>query len=319
MIKTNQKATLHLLAGGVGTTFGQCVTCPLEVVQTRLQSSHLNFSNIASLNAVLGNELATKLHRCSTGLPLVSYFRILGTYMRHMVHTEGITSLFKGLSPSLIGIVPMKSLYFFCYSEAKFRLQAFKDRPHMVHSLSAAMAQGIVGTITNPIWYIKTRLQLNRRQKSSVVEVVKRGYQKHGMRVFFRGLTATYLGIFESVIYFVIYEELKKTLNLNNRRNSGENFKPGGLVFATMLSKVTATMAMYSHEVVRTRLRQDVKDETGRLKYRGLAQTFRTVYKEEGFRAGLYGGFGTNLLRQVPYTAVMFLTYEGIIYMVGVD
>ena len=176
-----------------------------------------------------------------------------------------------------------------------------------------------MGTITNPIWYIKTRLQLNRRTKSSVHQVVRRGYHKHGVQGFFRGLSATYLGIFESVIYFVIYEELKKVFQLNNRRQSGENFKPLSLVFATMLSKIIATTIMYPHEVIRTRLRQDVREaDTGQLKYRRLLQTFRTVYREEG-RAGMYGGFATNLLRQVPYTAVMFLTYEGIIYMVGVD
>lgn len=318
---THQKATLHLLAGGIGTTFAQCVTCPLDVVQTRLQSSHLNFSSLGNISTIIGKEIATGVSQIQRPLPGITYFQILHGYMRHIVRVEGVKSLFKGLCPSLFGIVPMKSLYFFCYSDAKNRFgqtSFLRERPHMKHSLSAVVAQSIVGTVTNPIWYVKTRLQLNRKAKYSVIEVVRNGYQKHGVKGFFRGLSATYVGVFESVIYFVIYEHLKNVMQLNSRRHYGENFQPSSLVFATLLSKIIATTIMYPHEVIRTRLRQDVKDSTGCLKYRNFVQTLKLVYKEEG-RAGVYGGFGTSLLRQLPYTTVMFLTYEGIIFMVSVD
>ena len=314
------KASLHLLAGGIGTTVGQCVTCPLDVVQTRLQSTHLDFSSISNVNAVIG-ETSSGLLQIHRPLPGLTYFQILYGYMRHMVITEGFTSLFKGLSPSLFGIVPMKSLYFFCYTDAKNRFSQksfFNGRPHLMHSLSAVVAQTIVGTVTNPVWYIKTKLQLNRRAKSSVYEIVKKGYRKHGTKCFFRGLSATYVGVFESVIYFVMYEDLKKLLKLNGRRQTGENFQPLSLVFATLFSKITATTVMYPHEVIRTRLRQDVKDSYGRLKYRNFLQALITVAKEEG-RVGVYGGFGTSLIRQLPYTSVIFLTYEGIVFMVERD
>jgi len=310
-VNHNSSPTLHLLAGGIGTTLGQFVTCPLEVVQTRLQSSHLNFSQVSYVNAIIGNKL--------TGG--VNYFKMLYRYMAHIYTTEGMRSLYKGLSPSLIGIVPMKSLYFYCYSCSKnvFSQTSFlKDRPHMKHSLSAVVAQGTVGTLTNPVWYIKTRLQLNRTSKSSVIEVIRNCLNKHGYRGFFRGLSATYVGVFESVIYFVLYEHLKNVFNLNTSRHTGENFQPMYLVFATLLSKIIATTIMYPHEVIRTRLRQDVTDCSGRLKYTNFAQAYRLVLQEEG-RTGLYGGFGTSLLRQLPYSVVMFLTYEGIIYMMRVD
>jgi len=307
----HQKATLHLLAGGAGAAIGQCLTSPLDVVQTRLQSTHLNFSNAASMNAIIGS---------SNGLIQMrpTYFHILCGYMRHMVLTEGISSLFKGLSPSLFGIVPIKSLYFFTYNEAKYAFsqkKVFHNRPHLMHSSSAVVAQTIVGTVTNPVWYIKTKLQLNRKTSSSVFRIITTGYKKHGFKCFFRGLSATYVGVLESVIYFVIYEELKRKLKLNNRRKAGESFQPVTLVCATLLSKITATATMYPHEVIRTRLRQDVRDERGRLKYRNFIQALMTVAKEEG-RSGVYGGFGTSLVRQLPYTAVIFITYEGIIFLV---
>ena len=309
---------LHLFAGGIGATLGQCVTCPLDVVQTRLQSTHLNFSNLSTVNAVVGNSVI-HIPKPIIG---ISYFQILYAYMKHMIHNEGLLSLFKGLSPSLVGIVPAKSIYFFCYASAKSRLNespVFHKYHHVVHSLSAVLAGGVTGTVTNPVWYIKTKMQLKQdHRRQGIMDVMKEGYHKHGMRCFFRGLSASYVGVFETVIYFLLYEDLKKTLNLNNRKHSGENFQALHLIFAATSSKLIATMLMYPHEVVRTRLRQDVQDVLGRLKYRNFFQTLYLVGKEEG-RSGLYGGFGTSLIRQVPNTMVTFLVYEAIIFLIEKD
>ena len=44
-------------------------------------------------------------------------------------------------------------------------------------------------------------------------------------------------------------------------------------------------------------------------------QTLLKVCSEEGI-AGLYGGMSLHLLRAVPNTAIIFLTYEAIISLV---
>lgn len=44
-------------------------------------------------------------------------------------------------------------------------------------------------------------------------------------------------------------------------------------------------------------------------KYRGIVRTFRTILKEEGWRA-FYAGMGTNMMRAVPAATVTMLTYE---------
>lgn len=61
-------------------------------------------------------------------------------------------------------------------------------------------------------------------------------------------------------------------------------------------------------EVVRTRLRQ-VGD-----KYKSFFQTLTLVFKEEGYH-GLYRGLGTQLVRQIPNTAIMMATYEAVVYL----
>jgi len=305
------KSVIHLFASGMGATVGLCVTSPLDVVQTRLQSTHLNFSNVSKMNAVLGSNSLLPIHR--------PYFQILFAYMRHMIQTEGIASMFKGLSPSLIGIVPAKSLYFLCYVTAKKKLNEkplFLNHQHVIHTLSAVVAGSFTSTVTNPIWYIKTKLQLRRDSKQiGAIQVIREGYKKHGFKCFFRGLSASYVGVLETVIYFILYEHLKNVFNLNNKRQIGEKFQALNFIFAATSSKIAATTLVYPHEVIRTRLRQDVKDKSGQLKYRNFIQSLNTVRIEEG-RSGLYGGFGTSLMRQLPYTAVMFLTYEAILHSI---
>lgn len=44
-------------------------------------------------------------------------------------------------------------------------------------------------------------------------------------------------------------------------------------------------------------------------KYRGILRTFRTILREEGWRA-FYAGMGTNMMRAVPAATVTMLTYE---------
>lgn len=47
-------------------------------------------------------------------------------------------------------------------------------------------------------------------------------------------------------------------------------------------------------------------------KYHSFVQTLVKVWQDEGLR-GLYGGMSAHLLRVVPNTAIVFLTYEAVV------
>lgn len=80
-------------------------------------------------------------------------------------------------------------------------------------------------------------------------------------------------------------------------------------------SKLVAAAASYPHEVLRTRMREQVAGAGGSLKYSGIVQATRLIMAEEGLR-GLYGGMGVHLLRTVPNAAILLLVVET---MVGGD
>jgi len=82
-------------------------------------------------------------------------------------------------------------------------------------------------------------------------------------------------------------------------------------VHAIHLDCLRAHAADYalSHQVIRTRLREERGVNKSTLKYGSLLNAFQVIAREEGLR-GLYGGMGTHLVRVVPNSAILFLTYE---------
>ncbi|XP_036409619.1 solute carrier family 25 member 36-A [Megalops cyprinoides] len=311
----SQRDTLvHLFAGGCGGTVGAILTCPLEVVKTRLQSSSVTlYISEVQLSTVNGASVA----RVSPG-PLHC--------LKLILEKEGPRSLFRGLGPNLVGVAPSRAIYFAAYSTAKEKLNGvFEPDSTQVHMVSAGMAGFTAITATNPIWLIKTRLQLDARNRGerrmSAFECVRRVYQSDGLRGFYRGMSASYAGISETVIHFVIYESIKRRLmeskasaSMANMDEEDESVKDAsdfvGLMLAAATSKTCATSIAYPHEVIRTRLREEGT------KYRSFFQTLSMVIKEEGYRA-LYRGLTTHLVRQIPNTAIMMSTYELVVYLLN--
>ncbi|NWY26237.1 S2536 protein, partial [Pheucticus melanocephalus] len=295
-----------------GGTVGAILTCPLEVVKTRLQSSsvtlyisevHLNTLNGATVNRVA---------RVSPG-PLHC--------LKMILQNEGPRSLFRGLGPNLVGVAPSRAIYFAAYSNCKEKLNnIFNPDSTQVHMISAGVAGFTAITTTNPIWLVKTRLQLDARNRGekrmSAFECARKVYRLDGFRGFYRGMSASYAGISETVIHFVIYESIKKKLleykTAGAMDNEEESVKEASdfvrMMMAAATSKTCATSIAYPHEVVRTRLREEGT------KYRSFFQTLALLVREEGY-GSLYRGLTTHLIRQIPNTAIMMSTYEVVVYL----
>lgn len=299
----------NFVAGGLAGAAGTTVTCPLEVIKTRLQTA-MGQNVMRTLQAGYrlmpsGTASTVALHSAATTTttPMM--------YLRHILQTEGFQALFKGLAPSLFGIIPTRALYFTAYSQAKqFYNGVFSYESAAVHLSSAITAGAITATCTSPIWVVKTQLQLDNRpgRRLTMYNSIKKLYRLDGMKGFYRGLTASYAGTIETAIHFVIYEHLKKLILA---RRDSQQLQPLDCIVAAGLAKVTASTTCYPHEVVRTRLRQRVSRD--QRKYHSFVQTLVTVWREEGLRRGLYGGMSAHLIRVVPNTAIVFLTYEAVV------
>ncbi|KAG8878041.1 hypothetical protein FRB97_002828 [Tulasnella sp. 331] len=321
--KPRAKPWKHLVSGGLGGMGGALVTAPLDVVKTRLQSSiYQDVIRQEKLAAQLGHGAEIVVRRPGG---LLYNFVETGHILRDIYKFEGPSALFRGLGPTLVGVIPARSINFFTYGNGKLYIaDTFNHgkESSAVH-LSAAVLAGITtSTVTNPIWVVKTRLQLmsdKRPIPGSVppaaqlrsqffrsfhvtMEIVKR----QGVKGLYKGLSASYLGVTEGTIQWVLYERLKARV-----AGKGGAAEWAGMLGAAGTAKMTASLITYPHEVIRTRLRQDPPIVNGvlRPKYTGLLQTLRLVIAEEGATA-LYGGLSAHLLRVIPNAAIMYTIYE---------
>ena len=304
----------HFVAGGLGGAVGAVLTSPFDVIKTRLQSSGYRLEKVNYGNIHLAGSNQAVISTQSK--PYSAVF----SYMRYMIKTEGWPSLFRGLELHLLGIAPSRAIYFAVYSNSKNFLLSTGNLKHdsaILPVASSVVAGFTTCTMTNPVWFLKTRLQLECSRyggnQKGLWRTIQNIYRKEGLRKFYCGLTASYLGIGETVINFLIYEQMKIKINRFYNRDSSKSFYFSTYVMASTLSKSTAAIIGYPHEVLRTRLRQQSNEVLGGVRYSSVTQTARMILKEEGWIA-FYGGLWTHLLRQVPNTVILLLTYEAIIH-----
>ncbi|OGM46367.1 mitochondrial carrier protein (Rim2) [Aspergillus bombycis] len=324
--KDQAKPFAHFVAGGLGGMTAATLTSPLDVLKTRLQSDFYQ-AQLRSLRAAHPLPPSSSL----SSLPRSALMHFTETFqiLRSIHVHEGWRALFKGLGPNLIGVVPARAINFYVYGNGKrilsdhFNYTNSQETPVGIHLTAAAVAGIATGTATNPIWLVKTRLQLDKsnaehhsgqgRQYKNSWDCIKQTVRHEGIRGLYKGLSASYLGVTESTLQWVMYEQMKMFLA---RRESAKRADPnytygtwddvelwGGRICSAGLAKLVAAAATYPHEVVRTRLRQ-------------APTCFKTVWKEEGM-VGLYGGLTPHLLRVVPSAAIMFGMYEVILRLFG--
>ncbi|KAL7520519.1 hypothetical protein ACHAWX_005240 [Stephanocyclus meneghinianus] len=293
----SQLKLLNLFSGGFSGTLASCLTNPLEVIKTQLQSSSAAVGELSS----------------AAGRPLV--------VARTIFRTEGFAGFFRGLPPTLVGIVPSRSAYFYSYERCKRGLGPVLPEGSVGNALLSGLAAGIAAnTLTNPLWVVKTRMQLladrgaGQRVYEGYGDAVRTIWGEEGLGGFYKGISASYWGCAEGAVQFMLYEQIKsRFFERMNRRREEEGKEPTDRLpqmvyfFSAAIAKGTASVITYPHEVARTRLREQARN--GVFKYKGMWQTIGIIAKEEG-RKGLYGGMGVHLMKVVPNSAIMFLTYE---------
>jgi solute carrier family 25 protein 33/36 len=190
---------------------------------------------------------------------------------------EGPRALFRGLGPNLVGVIPARSINFFTYGNSKRliteHLNHGKDSA-WVHLTSAALAGVVTSTATNPIWMVKTRLQLDKnmaaesggatkRQYKNSVDCIRQVLRNEGIQGLYKGMSASYLGVAESTMHWMLYEQLKRALVRREERilRSGREktwwdhtVDWTGKFGAAGGAKLVAAVLTYPHEVCPVRL-----------------------------------------------------------------
>jgi solute carrier family 25 folate transporter 32 len=275
------------LLAGVGSGAVSSVLCaPLDLIRVRMQ--------------VWGAVMDHKSRGTTNVIPIM---------MKDIWRREGFKGFFRGLGATLLTVPVFWGVYFPLYDDFKRRWVAYSPttNPTVVHMGSAVGAGIVADVICNPMFVVRTRLQTEALHNSvagvlankhtSIWTTVRSLYQEGGGRIFYRGMTANLLGLSHVAIQFPIYEKLKKTLKGDKREESVMD-----LLIATSLSKMSASLISYPHEVIRSRM-MDARTNVGFLK------TCSSILASEGV-LGMYTGLQVTMIRVIPNTCVTFLSYE---------
>ncbi|XP_018441257.2 folate transporter 1, chloroplastic isoform X1 [Raphanus sativus] len=293
-------------AGGVAGFATVAAMHPLDVVRTRFQVND------------------------GRGLSALPTYKNTAHALFTIARLEGLRGgLYAGFFPAVIGSTLSWSLYFFFYGRAKQRYARGRDDDKLtppLHLASAAEAGALVCFCTNPIWLVKTRLQLQTPLHqtppySGLLDAFRTIIKEEGPRALYKGILPALLLFLQQVshgaIQFTAYEELRKLIvDFKDKRRNSESTSDNLLNSADYAalggsSKVAAVLLTYPFQVIRARLQQR-PSTNGTPRYIDSLHVMRETARFEGLR-GFYRGLTANLLKNVPASSITFIVYENVL------
>lgn len=206
----SKQALAPLLAGFSAGTISTGLLLPLDNIKVRLQVHE---------GEVYSSKKSTKNGRLGS-------LRIIRGVIKH----EGFAGFYQGLTPALIGSAVSWGGFFFVYEGLKTELRKRKtkagtptgqDLSSLDNFVLACASGGIMVGLTNPIWLIKLRMQLQMKKASQSVQPSVRPYESmvdaartivrdEGFWALYKGSGPALLLTSHGGVQFVVYEFLRK-------------------------------------------------------------------------------------------------------------
>jgi len=327
----------QMMSSGAGALVVSLFMTPLDVVKIRLQTQERLYSKKCFLYS---NGLMDHICPRTNGDPPVralhtqqeicdckwfnrpKYFSGTADAFLKISRTEGISSLWSGLSPTLVLAVPTTVIYFTMYEQLKVSIDTLRramsanqdilsgETPKWVSLSSGGLARLLAVSLVSPLELIRTKMQSKKMPWSDVHKCLKDLVKTQGVRGLWNGYTATLLrDVPFSALYWPMYEQCKATMNLytSNRDSFLVNFGSGAIA-GSVASTVTLPF-----DVIKTikMIEMGEKDIMGVKpgRSRGNMTIAKELVREQGAK-GLFAGLIPRLLKVAPACAIMISSYE---------
>lgn len=284
----------HLLAGVSGGVVSTLLLHPLDLLKIRFAVDTNTSKNQASYTGVKNA-------------------------FRTIIRSEGMSGLYRGVTPNTVGAGCAWGFYFLFYQTIKTEKQRGNSQLQLTptdHLITASQAGILTLGLTNPIWVVKTRLCLQHeltpsstvdktKHYSGMGDAFKKIIKYEGIRGLYKGFTPGLLGVSHGAVQFMAYEELKTSYNKYRHQPIDAKLKSSEYLLFAAVSKLIAAITTYPYQVVRARL-QDAN-----CTFSGTRDCVIKTIRKEGV-GGMYKGMTPYLVHVMPNICLVFLIYEKI-------
>lgn len=169
--------------------------------------------------------------------------RRLGTLgvLKSIIKHEGLGGIYLGWTPAVIGSAVSWGGFFTFYEHSKRKLVDYKTgtknsaqpASEVLTSIDnfflACVAGGVMVLITNPVWLIKTRMQLQMKKSSeklnikpyrNMIDAVQTIVKDEGFLALYKGAGPALLLTSHGGVQFVVYEYLRKHFHYNRAKRT---------------------------------------------------------------------------------------------------
>jgi len=289
------------LAGSFSGTCSTVLFQPLDLVKTRIQNHQTSVSNTSS-----------------TASSAVTVTQKPGMFqiVRHVLATERLPGLWRGILPSITRTVPGVGLYF---GSLHWLKSGFGDqKPSAIQCVLLGMtARSFAATVMIPITVIKTRYESGQfnytRMSSALVQI----YRQEGIRGLSCGLLPTIVRDAPySGLYLMFYTQLKQNVVPKFRNVLGFEENLGALQAAThfscgMLAGLLASLVTHPADVVKTKMQ--ISPEL----YHSIVHASKKILADAGPR-GFLIGFAPRMLRRALMSSLAWTLYEDMMRRMGI-
>lgn len=258
--------------------------------------------------------------------------------LRKIARNEGVTTLWRGLSPTLVMAVPANIIYFTGYEWLRHNPVSPISRLSDDYAplLGGMVARTLAATTVGPIELIRTRMQAASSSSNNHMMEAFKGVSEmvgtHGYTSLWRGLTLTlWRDVPFSGLYWWGYEVIRSKLTdvrnesrgrnvdrsmsrtarrSQSRENHTETFMDSFVAGATSGAFASIITMPFDVGKTRTQVYRDAPSgsEPSAAQQR-MSRLLWNIFQTEGI-AGLWKGWIPRTLKVAPSCAIMISTYE---------
>lgn len=268
--------------------------------------------------------------------------------MKDIYREDGTRGLFRGHSATLLRIFPYAAIKFLAYEQIRGIIIEGPHHETPIRRLVSGSLAGVTSVfVTYPLEVIRVRLafETKRDSRSSLSQICKRIYNeitppprttgsttavvtavhtvtpKNGLSNFYRGFSATVLGMLpyagmsflthDTAGDILRHKSISAYTTLPKPANSPTDKPPPLRSWAQLLAGGIAGLvsqtSAYPFEVIRRRMQ--VGGAVGDGHRLGIGETARLILREKGGR-GFFVGLTIGYVKIVPMVAISFYGYE---------